>query len=57
MTLPERVIRNHRCRSTHHYPAFDALSFIARPEGEAWKSLFLVHHEHLLKGARAPDAA
>lgn len=56
MTLLERVIRNHRCRSTHHYIAFDALSLIDGDEGEAWKSLFLVHHEHLLKGAKAPDA-
>ena len=56
MTLLERVIRNHRCRSTHHYIAFDALSLIGGEEGEAWKSLFLVHHEHLLKGAKAPDA-
>jgi hypothetical protein len=57
MTLLERVIRNHRCRSTHHYIAFDALSLIGGEEGDAWKSLFLVHHEHLLKGAKAPDAA
>ena len=56
MTLLERVIRNHRCRSTHHYIAFDALSLIGGDEGEAWKSLFLVHHEHLLRGAKAPDA-
>lgn len=56
MTLLERVIRNHRCRSTHHYIAFDALSLIGGEEGEAWKSLLLVHHEHLLKGAKAPDA-
>lgn len=56
MTLLERVIRNHRCRSTHHYIAFDALSLIGGGDGEAWKSLFLVHHEHLLKGAKAPDA-
>jgi hypothetical protein len=56
MTLLERVIRKHRCRSTHHYIAFDALSLIGGEEGKAWKSLFLVHHEHLLKGAKAPDA-
>ncbi|MFN4023723.1 MAG: DUF4332 domain-containing protein [Hyphomonas sp.] len=55
MTLLERVIRAHRCRSTHHFIAFDALSLIEGEEGEAWKSLFLVHHEHLLKGAKAPD--
>lgn len=55
MTLLERVIRAHRCRSTHHFIAFDALSLIDGDEGEAWKSLFLVHHEHLLKGAKAPD--
>lgn len=56
MTLLERVIRNHRCRSTHHFIAFDALSLIGGEDGEAWKSLFLVHHEHLLRGAKAPDA-
>ncbi len=56
MTLLERVIRNHRCRSTHHFIAFDALSLIGGDNGEAWKSLFFVHHEHLLKGAKAPDA-
>lgn len=55
MTLLERVIRAHRCRSTHHFIAFDALSLIAGDEAEGWKSLMLVHHEHLLKGAKAPD--
>ncbi|HPE47710.1 MAG TPA: DUF4332 domain-containing protein [Hyphomonas sp.] len=56
MSLLERVVRAHRCRSTHHFIAFDALSLIAGEEGEAWKSLFLVHHEHLLEGAKAPDS-
>ncbi len=55
MTLLERVIRAHRCRSTHHFIAFDALSLIEGEEAENWKSLMLVHHEHLLKGAKAPD--
>ncbi|MFN4184495.1 MAG: DUF4332 domain-containing protein [Hyphomonas sp.] len=55
MTLLERVIRAHRCRSTHHFIAFDALSLIGGEEAEGWKSLMLVHHEHLLKGAKAPD--
>ncbi|MBY9068466.1 DUF4332 domain-containing protein [Hyphomonas sp. WL0036] len=55
MTLLERVIRGHRCRSTHHFIAFDALSLIEGDSAEGWKSLMLVHHEHLLKGAKAPD--
>ena len=55
MTLLERVIRAHRCRSTHHFIAFDALSLIGGEQAEGWKSLMLVHHEHLLKGAKAPD--
>ena len=55
MTLLERVIRAHRCRSTHHFIAFDALSLIGGEHAEGWKSLMLVHHEHLLKGAKAPD--
>ena len=55
MSLLERVVRAHRCRSTHHYIALDALSLIGGDAGEAWKSVFLVHHEHLLEGAKAPD--
>jgi len=56
MSLLERVIRGHRCRSTHHYIAMDALSLIASEEADKWKDLFLVHHEHLLEGAKAPDS-
>lgn len=56
MSLLERVIRGHRCRSTHHYIAMDALSLIASDEADKWKDLFLVHHEHLLEGAKAPDS-
>ena len=55
MSLLERVIRAHRCTSTHHHIAFNALDLIEGDEAERWKSLFLVHHEHLLKGAKAPD--
>ncbi|MEZ5986518.1 MAG: DUF4332 domain-containing protein [Hyphomonas sp.] len=56
MSLLERVVRAHRCRSTHHYIALDALSLIGGEQGEAWKAVFLVHHEHLLEGAKAPDS-
>nr|WP_321359267.1 DUF4332 domain-containing protein [uncultured Hyphomonas sp.] len=56
MSLLERVVRAHRCRSTHHYIALDSLSLIGGEQGEAWKSVFLVHHEHLLEGAKAPDS-
>ncbi|WP_430401983.1 DUF4332 domain-containing protein [Hyphomonas sp.] len=55
MSLLERVIRAHRCTSTHHHIAFNALDLIDAETGEQWKSLLLVHHEHLLKGAKAPD--
>ena len=56
MSLLERVVRAHRCRSTHHYIALDALSLIGGPQGEAWKAVFLANHEHLLEGAKAPDS-
>ena len=56
MSLLERVIRAHRCRSTHHFIALDAMALIDLENQEAWKRLFLVHHEHLLAGAKAPDA-
>jgi predicted flap endonuclease-1-like 5' DNA nuclease len=55
MSLLERVIRAHRCRSTHHFIAMDALDLLSCEAAPGWKSLFLVHHEHLLKGAKAPD--
>lgn len=56
MTLLELVITAHRCRSTHHYIAFDALQLLDGPDAGDWKNLLLRHHEKLLKGAKAPDA-
>jgi len=56
MSLLERVIIAHRCRSTHHYIAFDALTRLAGDHKDAWKDLILVHHDALLRGAKAPDA-
>ena len=56
MSLLERVIVAHRCRSTHHYIAFDALNRLASEHKDAWKDLVLVHHDALLRGAKAPDA-
>lgn len=56
MSLLERVITAHRCRSTHHYIAIDALSQISGPDAEKWKNLLLLHNHELLQGAKAPDA-
>ena len=56
MTLLEIVITAHRCRSTHHYIAFDALQLLGGRDGPKWKDLLLKHHTDLLKGAKAPDA-
>ena len=56
MSLLERVIIAHRCRSTHHYIAMDALPLLSGPDAEKWRNLMLVHNEELLKGAKAPDA-
>ncbi len=56
MTLLELVIRAHRCRSTHHFIAIDALSLIDGKDAEQWHDLLLRHHQDLLKGAKAPDA-
>ena len=56
MSLLERVIIAHRCRSTHHYIAMDALPLLSGPDAEKWRKLMLVHNEELLKGAKAPDA-
>lgn len=56
MNLLELVIIAHRCRSTHHYIAFDALQLLSGDHAGDWKNLLLKHHTSLLKGAKAPDA-
>lgn len=56
MSLLERIVIAHRCRSTHHYIAMDALPLIGGPDAEKWRSFLLAHNEELLKGAKAPDS-
>lgn len=55
MNLLELVIIAHRCRSTHHFIAFDALQLLQGEDAGDWKNLMLKHHTNLLKGAKAPD--
>ncbi len=55
MSLLELVITAHRCRSTHHFIAIDALSLLDGKDSGLWRNLLLRHHEKLLKGAKAPD--
>lgn len=55
MNLLELVIIAHRCRSTHHFIAFDALQLLKGEQAADWKNLMLKHHTNLLKGAKAPD--
>ncbi len=55
MNLLELVIIAHRCRSTHHFIAFDALQILKGENAGDWKNLLLKHHTNLLKGAKAPD--
>ncbi len=55
MNLLELVIIAHRCRSTHHFIAFDALQILKGDHAGDWKNLLLKHHTDLLKGAKAPD--
>ena len=55
MNLLELVIIAHRCRSTHHFIAFDALQLLKGDHAGDWKNLLLKHHTNLLKGAKAPD--
>ncbi|NQY96910.1 MAG: DUF4332 domain-containing protein [Henriciella sp.] len=56
MNLLELVIIAHRCRSTHHFIAFDALQLLQGDDAGDWKNLLLKHHTNLLKGAKAPDS-
>lgn len=55
-SLLQNVITAHRCRSTHHYIAMDALNLFSGPEAEGWRDLLLVEHMSLLAGAKAPDS-
>lgn len=55
-TMLQSVIVAHRCRSTHHFMAMEALNLLEGPDAPAWRDLLLVEHLHLLRGAKAPDA-
>lgn len=54
-SLLERVIVAHRCRSTHHHIAIDALGRMTGEDAGRWRDLLLLKHEDLLAGAKAPD--
>ncbi len=54
-SLLKHVITAHRCRSTHHFIAIGALDRFRGPQATAWHDLLLLHHEQLLRGAKAPD--
>ncbi len=54
-SLLHRVITAHRCRSTHHHIAINALTLLKNDDAENWRNLLYVMHEDLLDGAKAPD--
>ena len=56
MSLLERVIVAHKCRSMHHYIAMEALNQIGGEQAEDWKGMFLQYNADYLEGAKAPDA-
>ena len=55
-TMLQSVIVAHRCRSTHHFMAMEALNLLEGSDAQAWRDLLLVEHLALLRGAKAPDA-
>lgn len=55
MSLLASVIIAHKCRSTHHRIAMDALSLLSGSDAERWRGFFLAQHDAFLKGAKAPD--
>ncbi|GGB73068.1 DUF4332 domain-containing protein [Henriciella pelagia] len=54
-SLLQNVIVAHRCRSTHHFIAMEALNHIDGPDADDWRNLLLAEHMWLLEGAKAPD--
>ena len=55
MSLLERVIAAHHCRSMHHYIALEALCHLIEVNQADWKALFLKHSTTFFEGAKAPD--
>ena len=49
------LVFTHKCRSTHHKIALDALRFLDGPEAETRRNLLLARHERYFDGAKAPD--
>ncbi|MCG8442845.1 MAG: DUF4332 domain-containing protein [Caulobacterales bacterium] len=55
MSLLFKVIVAHKCPSTHHRVAMDALGLLRAPDAAGWTDLFLARHTAYLNGAKAPD--
>ena len=55
MNLLFRTLYAHKCSSTHHKLALDALRYLSTENQEHWVQLFLKHVELYTDGAKAPD--
>lgn len=55
MNLLFDILYNHKCTSTHHMLAMDALRYLRCPNHERWAHLFLAEAELFLDGTKAPD--
>ena len=55
MSLLFRVLFAHKCSSTHHKLAMDALRHLDGPHAQKWRDLFLANIELYIEGSKAPD--
>ena len=53
--LLRKVVLAHKCRSTHHYIAMEALSLMTGEHADGWRDLLLALHDDIMRGAKAPD--
>lgn len=55
MSLVYSIIYASNARGTHHKLALDALDYLASPDAESWKRLFLKNAAVYVNGSKAPD--
>lgn len=56
MSLLEKLVARHACRTIHDVVAIVALGHLQDDDSTRWKNLVLANHDDLLRGVRAPQA-
>lgn len=57
MSLLEKLVLRHACRTAYDLVAISALGHLNCADSERWKNLVLINHDDFLRGVRAPQAS